>query len=214
MRKHGSEEKIDLQETTLENDLGVHMDPELKFSQHLERQVDKENSLLGLMRRSFVYLDCDAMKLLFAALVRPHLEFGNCVWAPYLEKDNKLIESVLSRATNVVDGHKDPSYEEPLKRVGSPSMDYRHSRGDMSETYKFTHCLYATQDKLSTVDTKSVVTRGHSYKLMKPRVQTILRQNFFNQRVVERWNSLKSMSLKRPASMLSRPDCCDVKLYA
>ena len=75
------------------------MDPELKFSQHLERQVDKENSLLGLMRRSFVYLDCDAMKLLFAALVRPHLEFGNCVWAPYLEKDNKLIESVL-RSSN------------------------------------------------------------------------------------------------------------------
>ena len=59
------------------------------------------------MRRSFHYLDCDAMKLLFAALVQPHLEFGNCVWAPYLEKDKKLIESVLRRATKVIDGLKD-----------------------------------------------------------------------------------------------------------
>ena len=49
------------------------------------------------------------MKLLFAALVRPHLEFGNCVWAPYLEKDKKLIENVLKRATKVVDGIKDLS---------------------------------------------------------------------------------------------------------
>ena len=86
MRKHGSEEIIDLQETTLEKDLGVHMDSELKFSQHLERQVNKANRLLGLIRRSFDYLDGDTMKLLFTALVRPHLEFGNCVWAPYLEK--------------------------------------------------------------------------------------------------------------------------------
>ena len=69
MRKHGSEEKIDLQETTLKKDLGVHMDQELKFSQHLEKQVNKNNRLLGLIRRSFDYLDCDTMKLLFAALL-------------------------------------------------------------------------------------------------------------------------------------------------
>ena len=94
LRKHGSEEKIDLQETTLEKDLRVHMYQELKFPLHLKRQVNKANRLLGLMR-SFDYLDCDTMKLLFAALVRPHLEFGNCVWAPYLEKDKKVIESGL-----------------------------------------------------------------------------------------------------------------------
>ena len=162
MRKHGSEEKIDLQETTFEKGVGVHKDPELKFLQHLERQVNKANRLLGLMRRSFDYLDCDAMKLLFAALVRPHLEFGNCVWAPYLEKDKKVIESVLRRATKVVDGLKDLSYEERLKRVGLPSMGYRRLRDDMIEAYKFTHCLCATQDKLFTIDSKSV-TSGNSY---------------------------------------------------
>ena len=162
MRKHGSEEKIDLLETTLEKDIGVHMDPELRFLQHLERQVNKAYRLLGLIRRSFDYLDCDAMKLLFAALVRPHLEFGNCVWAPYLEKDKKVIESVLRRATKVVDGLKDLSYEERLKRVGLPSMGYRRLRDDMIEAYKFTHCLCATQDKLFTIDSKSV-TSGNSY---------------------------------------------------
>ena len=198
MRKHGSKETTDLQETTLEKDLGVHMDSELKFSQHLERQVNKANRLLGLIRRSFDYLDGDTMKLLFAALVRPHLEFGNCVWAPYLEKDKKLIEGVLRRATKVVGGLKDLSYEQRLKRIGLPSMVYRRLRGDMIETYKFTHCLYATQDRLFTIDTKSV-TRGHSYKLLKPRVETTLRQNFFTQRVIERWNSLPANVVEAPS---------------
>ena len=32
MRKHGNEEKIDLQETTLGKAVGVHMDPELVFT--------------------------------------------------------------------------------------------------------------------------------------------------------------------------------------
>ena len=77
-------------------------------------------------------------------------------------------------------------------------MGYRRLRGDMIETYKFTHCLYATQDKLFTVDTKSV-TRGHSYKLMKPRVKTTLRQNFFTQRVIESWNSLQANVVKAPS---------------
>ena len=117
--------------------------------------------------------------------------------APYLEKDKKLIESVLRRAAKVVEGLKNLSYEERLKRVGLPSMGYRRLRGDMIETYKFTHCLYATQDKLFTVDTK-YVTNDHSYKLMKPRVKTILRQHFFTERVIERWNSLQANVVEAP----------------
>ena len=123
MRKNGSEEKNYLQETTLEKDLGVHMDPELKFSQHLERQVDKVNRQLELISRSFVYLDCDTVKLLFAALVQPHLEFGRCVWEPYVEKDKKLIKSVLRRATRAVGGLMYLSYEQRLKRLGLPITD-------------------------------------------------------------------------------------------
>ena len=120
------------------------------------------------------------------------------VWAPYLEKDKKLIESVLRRATKVVGGPKDLSYEQRLKRVGLPSMVYQRLRGDMIETYKFTHWLYATQDRLFTVDTKSV-TRGHSYKLLKPRAETTLRQNFFTQRVIARWNALPEDVVEAPS---------------
>ena len=77
-------------------------------------------------------------------------------------------------------------------------MVYGRLRGDMIDTYKFTHCLYATQNRLFTVDTKSV-TRGHSYNLLKPRVETTLRQNFFTQRVIERWNALPADVVEAPS---------------
>ena len=37
------------------------------------------------------------MNMLFMALVTPHPEFGNSAWSPWLEKDKKMVESVLRR---------------------------------------------------------------------------------------------------------------------
>ena len=52
------------------------VDTDLTFSKHVEEQVNKANRTLGLIRRSFQFLNRASMKLLFTALVRPRLEFG------------------------------------------------------------------------------------------------------------------------------------------
>lgn len=198
MRNHGRVDKVDLQASECERDLGIQVDSDLKFSKHIETQVNKANRLLGLVRRSYEYLDCETMKLLFTAIVRPHLEFGNVVWAPHLEKDKKLIEGVLRRATRVVSGVKDLEYEERLEKIKLPSMTYRRVRGDLIETYKYTHGFYRNQDSMFTLDTDRS-TRGHSFKLKKFRCKTTLRQHFFNQRVVERWNNLPASVVEAPS---------------
>ena len=128
MRNHGSSERTQLCESMLERDLGVNVDNELKFSKHTAIQVNKANKILGLIRRSFEFLNCESMKMLFTALVRPHLEFANVVWAPRLEKDKKLIESVLRRAAKTISGVKDLTYEELLQKMKIPSMAYLSQR--------------------------------------------------------------------------------------
>ena len=139
------------------------MDPELKFSQHLERQVNKANRQLGLIRRSFHYLDCDTMKLLFAALVRPHLEFGNCVWAPYLEKDKKLIENVLRRETKVVDGLKDLSYKDHGSQLRILKKE-ELSAGTRQKTIFTRHSLTHRLLGLYTNASLKLLSKGnHSY---------------------------------------------------
>jgi hypothetical protein len=67
-------------------DLGANIDNELKFSKNIEGQVNKANKRLGLIRRSFEFLDAEAMKQLFVAVVCPNLEFGNVVWSPNLKR--------------------------------------------------------------------------------------------------------------------------------
>jgi hypothetical protein len=111
--------------STIEKDLGVNVDSELKYSKHIEAQVNKANKRLGLIRRSYEFLDAEAMKQLFVAVVRPNLEFGNAVWLPKLEKDKNLGESVRRRATRIILGLKGKPYEESLKSMKLPSLSYR-----------------------------------------------------------------------------------------
>ena len=80
------------------------MDTDLTFSKHVEEQVNKANRTLGLIRRSFQFLNRASMKLLFTALVRPRLEFGYVARAPRYQEDRLLIEGVLRRATKIVAG--------------------------------------------------------------------------------------------------------------
>ena len=75
-----------LQETTEEKDLGIWTDPSLKFSVHIAYAVKKANQILGLIRRSFIFLDITLMKQLYTVMVRPHLEYGNIVWHPQFNK--------------------------------------------------------------------------------------------------------------------------------
>ena len=80
--------------TECEKDLGVNVDLELTFSKHLEVQANKANTILGMIRGSYEYLDADTLKRLFVALVRPRLEYSNVAWSTHLIKDKKLIDGV------------------------------------------------------------------------------------------------------------------------
>ena len=156
--------KVTLESTDLEKNLGINIDPTLKFSKHIEGQVNKANRIMGLIRRSYEHLDGESFKRLFTALVRPHLEYCNVAWAPRLTKDKVLIESVLRRGTKLIPGYKELGYER-LKKLKIPSMAYRRARGDVIEAYKYTHGLYQTEQILE-LDTDRT-RRGHSYKLKK-----------------------------------------------
>ena len=79
--------------------------------------MNKANKILGLIRRSYNYLDADCLKRLFIALVRPVLEYCNVVWSPILKKDRILIKGVQRRATKMVPGMCNLDYEERLKQL-------------------------------------------------------------------------------------------------
>lgn len=69
-----------------EKDIGVVIDDKLTFEKHITQKVNKANSIVGVIRRTFEYIDNKIFKTLFTALVRPHIEYANQVWCPHLKK--------------------------------------------------------------------------------------------------------------------------------
>ena len=98
------------------------MDDTCKPASHVMHAVNRANQLLGLIRRTFTYLDGPLLKQLYTSIVRPHLEYANVVWHPFLKKDIEQLERVQHRATRMIPGFAKLSYEERLRRIDLPTL--------------------------------------------------------------------------------------------
>lgn len=177
--------------TKKEKDIGVVIDDRLTFSEHLAEKINKANSILGVIRRTFIYLDPTILKALYTALVRPHLEYANQIWCPYLVKDVEAVENVQRRATRMAPQLKGLTYEERLKKMELPTLAYRRSRGDQIEAYKIITHKYDPDCTAGIFRMREdTATRGNSKKIFKTGTRVNSRKNVFSNRVVNNWNDL------------------------
>ena len=131
-----------LERSEEEKDLGVVIDTNLNFDKHISSKINKANSIAGLIRRSFVYLDAPMFKMLFTALVRPISNTLNQSGAHTWKKHIEAIEKVQRRASKRVPELANMTYEDRLRELKLPTLCYRRYRGDMIEIFKITHGFY------------------------------------------------------------------------
>ena len=58
-----------------EKDLGVFIDEKLNFRDHITKKVNIANRNLGIIFRSFTYMDKEMFLNLYKSMVRPHIEY-------------------------------------------------------------------------------------------------------------------------------------------
>ena len=189
----------DLEVREDEKDLGVTFDPSLKFSKHVSVTANKANRIVGVIKRTFDHKDEEIFKPLYKTLVRPHLEYANCVWSPFLERDRTTIEKVQRRATKMIPALKDLPYETRLQRLNLPTLSYRRLRGDMIQVYKIMHGLNDIKiNNLFTMKELEINLRGYSMRIHKERAHLNIRKYSFTHRVVNTWNKLPMSAVNAP----------------
>ena len=122
-------------------------------------------------------IDCNTLPLLFKTLVRPHLEYCNCVWGPLYLLDIHSVERVQRRATKLVKSIQHLQYPERLKQLNLPSLQFRRKRGDMIQVFKIINNIdrVNVHHFFQTVDNRA--TRGHPHKLYKHHAKKDCRRN-------------------------------------
>ena len=173
-----------------EKDLGVIIDNELKFDSHIQEAIKRANRTLGLIKRTFSYLDKEMFLMLYKGLVRPILEYGNVIWSPHLKRQSSAIEKVQRRATKLLPGLKEYNYEDRLKFLKLPSLKARRFRGDIIQCFKIFRGIddVNVQDLFILSTVKS--TRNSSEKIFIQQSRTNLRKFCFTNRVAPIWNKL------------------------
>ena len=175
--------------TTLnERDLGIVFSPDLKFSSQAAHAASKANSVLGMLKNTFVSRDPIIWATLYRTYVRPHLEFAISVWNPFLKRDKKVLEKVQRRATRLPKPLRGLSYETRLDNMGLTTLEMRRTRGYLIQIFKILRGLDIAH--LHSGISWSEPRAGKRPQIRREITSKNVRHNFFVNRIANTWNQL------------------------
>ena len=179
-----------LSTTDCEKDLGVWISSTLCPSVQCQKSYAKAMQSLATIKRTFKYITIESFNILYKTYVRPHIGYCIQAWSPYYAKDIDLLEKVQHQATKLIPQLANLPYKERLQILNLYSLYCRRQQGDLIETFKFLkQYFHIDSTKFFTLSPINF-TRGHDYKLYKPRSKLLARSRFFTNRIIDQWNAL------------------------
>jgi hypothetical protein len=124
-------------------DLGVYIDPLLKFDEHINKIIGKAYSRVGVLFKGFASRNIAVLKLAYVTYIRPLLEYASNVWSPHLIKHINAIERVQKRFTKRIPLLSRLSYPERLALIDLEPLELRRLKADLVLYYKCLHNLSA-----------------------------------------------------------------------
>jgi hypothetical protein len=195
-----------IEDVKSEKDLGVIFEANLKWTKQISACVNKANSLLGMLSRTFESRDVNIWKHLYISMVRPHLEYAFQVWSPTLESDISKLEKIQRKATKIPTALKNISYDDRLKILGLTTLEERRKRGDLIYMFKITKgyesiCWENSQVQSDRASRKQNLKReSFSSKRSNDFCREVsVRHNFFINRVIPDWNNIPSKLVSAPS---------------
>ncbi|CAH8458231.1 unnamed protein product [Dicrocoelium dendriticum] len=179
-----------LKNVTSERDLGVIVSPDLRSSQDTMKRVAAAYRMFHAIRRAFCRLTPELFRLLFTSHVRPILEYGLPAAYPLSKSERDMIEKVQRRGSKFVSELRDLPYPLRLRHLNMFSMDYRRRRGDLIFTRRILRGELGRELQEFFHLNIGSSTRGHQWKIFKPRRLKVRSILALSTRVVNNWNRL------------------------
>ena len=179
-------------------DLGTIVSSDFKSACDTAKKVASASRLLAMIRRSFARLSPDIFKLLYTSHIRPVLEYGQPATFPLTKGESDSLERVQRRGTRWVNGLRHLPYESRLKELDLFDLSYRRRRADLIYTRRILRSEHSGLKRFFAFNCNGP-TRGHPWKLFKPRRSRLRPAVTLSTRVINDWNKLPAMVVDAPS---------------
>ena len=165
-------------------DLGVIIDPNLKFKSHIQDIVNRALLRSSHIFRCFLSRNNGYLVRAFKSYVRPLVEYVSTVWSPSDIGLMHALESVQRRFTKRLPGFSNMSYADRLINLNLQSLEHRRLINDLVMSFKIIHGLVDIDlNDFSTISNNTSL-RWHPFKLVVPIARTNVRKHMFSCRIV------------------------------
>lgn len=176
------------------SDLGVIIDSNLKFVEHVNTVCAKALKVINILFRCFSCSNANAYCQAYTCYVRPLLEYASCVWNPhemYLKRKLESVQHYFTRRVFTRCKFDYCDYSARLQVLSLQSLELRRLHNDVRMLYDIinhnTVCDF-TENLVFLHNCNN--TRGHSRRIRQQYSRINARKFSFVNRTVPIWNIL------------------------
>ncbi|GMR35432.1 hypothetical protein PMAYCL1PPCAC_05627, partial [Pristionchus mayeri] len=173
-------------------DLGILMQPSLKFNDHVTKIISKARAQVNIMFKCFYSTDHCLYNRAFVTFVRPLLEYCSVVWSPTTVTLANSIESVQRNFTRRLFARCNipyTCYPQRISLLSLQTLEHRRFLSDLLFLHKSIHGFYSYDH--SSLYIISPLTRNlrraHSLRVSLPFASPKSHSSFVTRRI-DRWN--------------------------
>ena len=141
--------------------LGVNIQKNLSWNQHINQIANKANNTIAFLQRNLGKCPQKAKEACFKTLARPMVEYASVIWDPFTEENIKKLEMVQRRGARFFFGdyRRTSSVTTMLNQLQWTSLQERRAQ---TRTVMMYRIVYHLVDIPTTYLTPTIAVRGHT----------------------------------------------------
>ena len=132
---------LDIANSELIKLLGVHIDDNLNFTEHISKLYTKTSQKVGVLSHLWKLIHCKAKLLLCKSFILPYLTYCHLTWHFCKSSDKRKLEWIHERAVRLIYKSHSDTYEELSWLADMPSLYNRQLQDITALMYKVKHGL-------------------------------------------------------------------------